>query len=79
MQHAVCQTDKAQGVITVATLCGYPCERLFGGFSLLAYKNTTERLGFTKMLNVNKLASSPLPAGAPDLILHPLQFRIMGR
>lgn len=59
------QTDKAQGVITVATICGYPCERLYAGNSLLGYTSATQRLGFAKMINVNKLTSSPLPPGPP--------------
>ncbi len=67
---AGCQTDKDQGVIQVATLCGYPCERLFRGNSLLAYKSSTERLGFTKMLSVTLLPSSPLPAGAAPLFCY---------
>ncbi|CAL8472258.1 g11800 [Coccomyxa elongata] len=62
--YLVVGTDKPQGVITVATLCGYPCDRLYQGNSLLAYQNTTQRLGFTKMLSVTQLSGSPLPAGS---------------
>lgn len=60
-----CQVDKTEGVITVATLCNWPCDRLYGGLSLLAMQNTTQRLGSAKMLSVTQLSGSPLPAGVP--------------
>ncbi|BDA47298.1 hypothetical protein COCOBI_10-1440 [Coccomyxa sp. Obi] len=65
--YLVVATDKPQGVITVSTLCGYPCDRLYRGNSLLAYLNTTQRLGFTKMLSVTQLSASPLPAGTQSV------------
>ena len=60
VKHA--QVDPAGSNITLATLCGYDCSRIYPGNSLLLMNSTTERVGSVTILANNEIPN-PLAIG----------------